>query len=219
MKDHITLIGMSNIGKSYWSERLATEAGFVRDDCDYMAERKLEPELIKQGYKGLCDVAKWMGQPFAPQYAETSRKYLASERETMLEIIDGLRTERAGSRHVIDTSGSVIYVGDDVKEQLRALTRVVYLEAPLGHHAELFKRYIEKPKPVIWGDAYACADDEKPEAALARCYPNLLAERAARYKAMAHDIIPYERHNRYASDPLSVLNVERNPARKKIRYC
>ena len=74
---HITLIGMSNIGKTHWSNLLVTERGFTKIDCDFRIEQKLGPELTKLGYHGIRDVAKWMGQPFDPQYPETSRKFLA----------------------------------------------------------------------------------------------------------------------------------------------
>jgi hypothetical protein len=194
---HISLIGMSNIGKSYWARRLAVEGGFERVDCDRLVEGKLAGQLVKLGYKGIHDVAKWMGQPFDPQYPDTSRAYLACEREVMLETI-----ERLGAASpkplAIDTTGSVIYVGGDIAERLKALTNVVYFEASSTHVSKLFERYMANPKPVIWGTSFAPRAGEAPFDALRRCYPDLLHDRAGRYRAMAHIALPFERHK--ASD-------------------
>lgn len=190
---HISLIGMSNVGKSHWARHIASKEGYERVDCDKLVEKKLASELIRLGYEGIHDVAKWMGQPYDPQYADTSRKYLASEREVMLEIIDRLHAKPAKPL-VIDTTGSVIYVGDDVTEQIKNLTRTVYLEASKNHVSKLFERYIANPKPVIWGASYAPKPGEAPADTLKRCYPGLLAYRAERYTALAQIRLPYERH-------------------------
>ena len=190
---HISLIGMSNIGKSHWARRLAAESGYERVDCDTLVEKMLGDELAKLGYKGIHDVAKWMGQPFDPQYPDTSRKYLACERAVMLNIIERLRSDPYKPL-VIDTTGSVIYSGEDVTEQLKALTRVVYFCASERHVAKLFERYIANPKPVIWGDSFQPLPGEVPAETLKRCYPNLLAYRAERYGAMAHIGVSFEQH-------------------------
>ena len=92
---HITLVGMSNIGKTHWSNRLAAEAGFERIDCDFLVEQKLGTELTKLGYAGIEDVAKWMGQPYASQYPDTSQKFVNCERAVMREILDKLQSNKA----------------------------------------------------------------------------------------------------------------------------
>lgn len=190
---HISLIGMSNIGKSHWSRQLVATEGFERIDCDALVENKLAGELVKLGYRGIHDVAKWMGQPYDAQYPDTSRKYLASEREVMLEVIDRLQSKPT-KPFVIDTTGSVVYTGADIEAKLKSLTRTVYFEASESHVAKLFERYMANPKPVIWGDQFAVAPGETLPDTLRRCYPKLLAYRAARYRALAHICIPYEKH-------------------------
>ena len=190
---HISLIGMSNIGKSHWSRQLAERQGYERIDCDTLLEHKLAGELVKLGYKGIHDVAKWMGQPYEAQYPETSRKYLACEREVMLDVIDRIR-HPSTKPCVIDTTGSVIYTGDDVTSALKSLTQTVYFEASESHVAKLFERYMSNPKPVIWGDQYVAMAGESKEESLRRCYPKLLAYRTERYRALAHISVPYEQH-------------------------
>ena len=194
---HISLIGMSNIGKSHWAERLAAEAGFEWVDCDLMIEHKLEVQLKKFNHKGIEGVAEWMGHPFDPQYPETSRQYIDCERAVMREVIDKLRTSPPdGKPLVVDTTGSMIYTGDDIVEQLGKLSRIVYLEASREHVAELFSRYMTYPKPLIWDNIHAPRPGETPQQAMMRGYPLLLDSRARRYAELAHVTIPFEQHRR-----------------------
>lgn len=191
----ITLIGMSNLGKSHWADRLADECGFERIDCDKMVEAKLAPLLQGRGFSGLRESATWMGFPFEPQYSLHSRESLKCEREVMLEIIHTVGSAEQDRPVVIDTCGSVVYAGEDVLLSLKNLTTVVYLEASLQHRQQLFERYLSEPKPVIWGDdSFLPNPGETSRDALTRCYPILLQTRAERYAALADITIPFERH-------------------------
>jgi shikimate kinase len=188
---------MSNIGKTHWAERLAAERGFERIDCDQMIEDRLGSELTQLGYKGIAGVAKWMGQPFDPQYAETSQAFIDHEKAVMEEVLRRLHFSPRDKQLVIDATGSVIYTGDDIIEPLRSFTRVVYLEASRAHVKEMLARYVSDPKPLVWGDhAFAPGHNEKPEETLKRCYPDLLESRARRYAKMAHVTIPFEQHRK-----------------------
>lgn len=202
---NIALIGMSNLGKTHWATRLESECGFRRIDCDALVEAALAPHLTSKGYSGIQDVAKWMGQPFDDQYPETSREFVRCEREVMVGVIDMLRESQNGPPLVIDTCGSVIYAGDDVKQSLRELTRVVYLVASEAHRAQLFDRYMAEPKPVIWGSAFSQNKEEAPRQALARCYPELLSSRARLYTEWAHIEVPFAVHRAGNASPVSVF--------------
>lgn len=192
---HITLIGMSNIGKSYWSKKLAEEAGFRRISCDDLIEKRLGPELSELGYQGIHDVARWMGQPYEARYPAASQRYVEVERAVMLDAIATLRkADPHEPPYALDTTGSVIYAGEDVIHELKSLTQVVYIAASSQHVSRLFADYLAMPKPVIWGDAYVCARGETQEDALERCYPQLLSSRARLYERMADVIIPSDRH-------------------------
>lgn len=201
---HITLIGMSNIGKSRWAQKLATE-GYEPIACDTLIEHRLAPQLASQGYAGIDDVAKWMGQPFDAQYPATSADYLAAERDVMREAIARLEA-KSGAPFIIDTTGSVIYMGGDIAGKLRALSRIVYLEASPAHVTQLFERYLGNPKPVIWNGVYAPQPGEAPQEALKRCYPKLLQSRASLYAQLAHVTIPYEKHRAAGADILSLIS-------------
>ena len=194
---HISLIGMSNIGKSHWAKRLAAEAGFEWVDCDLMVEQKLTAQLAEFNYKGIEGVAAWMGFPFDPQYPETSRIYIDCEKAVMLEVIDKLRAAPPGGKPlVVDTTGSVIYTGSEIAEELGKLSRIVYLEASRDHVAELFSRYMTFPKPLIWDNIHAPRAGESPQQAMMRAYPQLLDSRARRYAEIAHVTIPFEQHRK-----------------------
>jgi len=189
---HISTLGMSNIGKSYLSQRLQLEHGFERFECDKLIETALAPELEKNGYKGIDGVAAWMGQPYDPNYAERSARYLQLEKEVMLEVFTKLKT--LDKPAVVDTTGSVIYTGSDVTKTLQELTRVVYLKADFAHVNELFEKYLKEPKPVIWADSYSPREGETNIASLSRCYRNLLQFRAQKYHELAELTLEFAEH-------------------------
>jgi len=204
---HIALIGMSNIGKTHWADRLVAEHGFVKIDCDLMVEQRLGPELQQHGYAGIQEVAKWMGQPYAPQYPDTSQKFIECERDTMQNVIAQLRATPIEKTYVVDTTGSVIYQDNKILEEMRSLARVVYFEASPAHRQELFKRYMEEPKPVVWGDAFSRNPGENDLQALERCYPLLLESRARRYEKLTHVTIPFTQHRKSGFDMKILLSL------------
>lgn len=182
----LTLIGMSNIGKSYWSKRLAAEQGFLHICCDDLILKELDAELKPYG----GDLGKWMGQPYESHYREREKRYLDVETEIMLNIIDNL--ERNPDRKtVVDTSGSVIYLAPEVCHRLADVSVVVYLQVPQQMHEEMYQIYIRNIKPVIWDKVFECKEGETNEAALARCYRNLLTYRAKLYEKYATITLPY----------------------------
>lgn len=186
----ISLIGMSGSGKSHWSSELQ-ERGFERFCCDDMIEGRLGEELKVLGYSGIRDVARWMGQPFDPQYSKTSRRYLDFEGEVVSEVLERVGRSKA-RRVVIDTTGSVIYLAEDILQELSARTRVVYLETPDSVKEQMYRLYLADPKPVIWGNSFLREGRETDMQALARCYPLLLTYRTAQYARLAHITLGYD---------------------------
>lgn len=190
----ISLIGMSGVGKTYWSTRLA-QYGFVRFCCDDIIEQKLENELKPLGYAGIADVSKWMGQPYDARYEATSRKYLQFEKEAMQEIFDATSSLPKDTNVVIDTTGSVIYTDDIILQQLKEVSRIIYLETSQSVQKKMYELYLQDPKPVIWGRSFSKKANESNIEALARCYPQLLVYRSQYYQKYAHKIIPYSAHH------------------------
>ncbi len=189
----IALIGMSGSGKTYWSKRLA-QRGFVRFCCDDMIEQKLEHELIPLGYAGIADVSRWMGQPYDARYGQTSSKYLQFEEDSMQEIIAAISSLTPAANVVIDTTGSVIYTGSTTLQQLKEVSRIVYLETSQLVQKKMYELYLQDPKPVIWGSSFDKKTGETDLSTLARCYPDLIAYRNKRYQQYADCTIAYSVH-------------------------
>lgn len=189
----LTLVGMSNVGKSYWSGRLASEAGFDRINMDDLIEAELAVALRNEGYSGgIADVAKWMGQPYDPQFPTNQQTYLDLETTMMQQTIDRIANPPLDGNLVVDTTGSVVHTDETLRKEIGVHSTVVYLEATPGMQQKMFEMYIAEPKPVVWGDVYTQAAGETEKQALARSYPELLARRSVLYRQMAHVAIPRE---------------------------
>ncbi len=181
----LTLVGMSNVGKSYWSKRLAQESNFNHICCDDLIESELSDVLAELGYKGIEDMSKWLGQPYDKRFAKNQQRYLDLEVATLQKIISDLEQGYHTQNTVIDTTGSVVHTSPEILEKLTALTTVIYLEATPDMQDEMFKLYVTEPKPVVWGDIYKPEISETQQQALARCYPKLLAYRSGLYAGMS----------------------------------
>lgn len=190
----ISLVGMSGSGKSFWSGKLY-ELGYKVYGCDDLIEAKLEKELIKGGYKGIEDVARWMGQPYEAQYGVNSLKYLKFEREVVEEILEIIKNGDSGEDIVIDTTGSVIYLENELLSRLKNQTKIVYLEVPQEVQDKMYQLYLKEPKPVIWGDQYARSEGDDEQEALKKNYPKLLKSRAEKYSGLADKVLRYEFHS------------------------
>ncbi len=200
----LSLIGMSNIGKTHWSKKLKKH-GFEHISCDDIVEEKLAPELVAKGYKGLADMAKWMGQPYEDHSPANQQAYLDHEIAVMQEIFANLPKP---TNTIIDTTGSVIYTGPDHHDNLNQKTLIVYLRAPETMKEDMFKNYIENPKPVLWGESFNQQDNESTDDALARCYPELLDFRTNLYEKYANITIDFHeiyKQNLSAQDFLNLI--------------
>ncbi len=180
----IALIGMSGAGKSFWTKRLAA-SGYPAISCDDAIEAKLAPRLAAGGYAGINGVAAWMGWPDSSTYAEREAAYLAEEIRVLDEVLTELERHPEKSL-VLDTTGSVIYTGNNLLMRLRRQMTVVYLAASAKEQQLLIERYLNDPKPVLWRGAFQPKPGEAPRETVARCYPALIEARRRSYEALAH---------------------------------
>jgi shikimate kinase len=202
---------MSGAGKSHWAQVLAG-AGFRVIGVDDRIEKKLAPELAAGGYRGISGVAAWMGWPGDPTYIEREKKYLECEVKSMEEALDEIQA--AGEEGtILDTTGSVVYTGEEICRRMQSLATVVYLEASLAEEELLIARYLSDPKPVLWGDHFVRRPGESTKDAIARCYPQLIAHRKKLYERYAHRIVSMERLRNAQLDARGFLELLEGQAR------
>jgi hypothetical protein len=183
----LALIGMSGAGKTFWTKKLA-EAGYPAVSCDDRIEQKLAARLGAGGFAGINGVAAWMGWPDSATYTERESEYLAEEIHALDEILTELE-KQPEKPLVLDTTGSVIYAGNNLLMRLRRQMTIVHLAASAQEQQLLIERYLNDPKPVLWRGAFQPKAGEKPRETVARCYPALLAARRQSYEALAHSTL------------------------------
>ena len=180
----VALVGMSGAGKTFWTKKLAA-GGHEAISCDDRIEQGLAPRLAAGGYAGINGVAAWMGWPDSAKYAGREAEYLAEEIHVLDEVLTEL-AKQPGKSLVLDTTGSVIYTGNNLLLRLRRQMTIVYLAASAEEQQLLIKRYLSDPKPVLWRGAFQPKAGETPRETVARCYPTLIAARRQSYEALAH---------------------------------
>jgi shikimate kinase len=180
----VALIGMSGAGKTFWTKKLAA-VGWPAISCDDRIEQRLAPRLAAGGYAGINGVAAWMGWPDSANYAERESQYLAEEIGVLDEVLTELE-KYPEKPLVLDTTGSVIYTGNNLLMRLRRQMTVVYLAASAEEQQLLTERYLSDPKPVLWRGAFQAKGGELPHETVGRCYPALIAARRRSYEALAH---------------------------------
>ena len=126
-----------------------------------LIEAKLATRLETGGFSGINGVAAWMGWPDSPTYAERESLYLAEEIHTLDETLAVVETNRNRSL-VLDTTGSVIYAGNNLLMRLRRHLTVLYLAASKQEEQLLIERYLNDPKPVLWRGAFQPKAGETP---------------------------------------------------------
>jgi shikimate kinase len=204
---------MSGAGKTHWSQKLAA-AGLRVISIDDRIEKKLGPELAAGGYIGIGGVAAWMGWPDQPAYRERERKYLTAEIESMNEVLNEIEAS-GGEGILLDTTGSVVYAGDEICRRMQALTTVVYLAVPAAEEENLIARYLSDPKPVLWGDQFEQRPGESAKDAVARCYPQLIANRKKLYERYANRVVSLAKLEGMRLDArgfLELLDAQARPA-------
>ena len=174
----IAFIGMSNIGKSYTVLRLATRYEFNLIEVDKIIWENL-------GHDSMEAFAQWQGHPYTQGYSERERESIALESQATRAA---LNTQELNP--MIDTTGSVIYVDQDVLKKLKQDYYVVYIEAMQDHIERLKVQYFKHPKPLIWAGHYKKIDGLSESESILQCYPKLLESRAKSYAKLADVTLP-----------------------------
>ncbi len=186
---HVSLVGMSGVGKTYWSTRLA-EQDFERICCDDLIGEALSTELAARGLgTDLRSLATWKGLPNQEGYAEREQLQIASAQKVMDAVCERLR--EASAPVVVDTSGSLVYVSDEALQNLRSLSKVVYIRIDKQKVEELFNDEVLYNRPLVWGNSFRQQKGESLQQAMRRSFRELLRWRAERYAQLAHVTLDY----------------------------
>ncbi|MBK9714117.1 MAG: hypothetical protein IPO81_22855 [Kouleothrix sp.] len=178
------LIGMSGAGKSSWAARLAA-AGYTWLHCDELIAARLRVSH-QVAAESVSDLGRWMGFPYDARYARHEALYLAYETEVLREIAAALaQSGDPGARLIVDMTGSAIYVDAEVLRSIRRAATIVYLAISPDRQQQMVQDYLASPRPIVWHGLFRPRPQEEPAAALARCYPDLLAARASEYAELS----------------------------------
>jgi enamine deaminase RidA (YjgF/YER057c/UK114 family) len=136
---------------------------------------------------------------------------MSNEKQVLKEIFKIIENNYSDpeSNIVIDTTGSVIYTGEEILNKLRKYTTVVYLATPLQIQDQIYRAYLVRPRPVLWQGKFSKKSHEKNKEALARCYPELLTYRERLYKHYAHITIDYDRYRKKGLNVTDFLRASR----------
>jgi len=189
-KPRIAFVGMSNVGKGFWSRTLAKEYGFKHVEIDALIGQSEELREMTKNYPGKDDAARlgnYFGMPWMPGFQEREDKYL--------EIEERLMAHDWPQGTILDLTGSAIYKPKQM-QKIADESLVIYLETNEKGQRELFERFTANttPKAVCWNGNFSKLPGEGDIEALARCYPVLLRTRAEEYARYADVSIPYDVH-------------------------
>jgi shikimate kinase len=190
---HLSLIGMSGSGKSLWSAKLSA-VGFRHFCCDDLISEALSSELTRPD-GSLMELGEWMGLPCESGYEAREATYLTREIEVLRRIVEYLESGSGAIEKdiVVDTTGSVIYTGENLLKRLRRSTTVIHLATPPEIQERMFESYVADKRPILWRGLFAKAPGETTKAALARCYRELLSARERLYEQHADVTIDRQR--------------------------
>jgi len=191
----LAFIGMSNVGKSYRSKVLQNECGFM----GYHVDEEIQKAL---GFDTIDAISHWLGYPNTPDYPAHEAQYLAQEaRCTKVDFLD-----TKGKNLVFDTTGSVMYLDQEILEWLKENSLLVHLDTGESALGAMVEKFFEEPKPLVWNGFFEQQQGEGEHEALSRCYPKLLHDRLARYRGLAHVNIPGEQlHDKSGPETLAII--------------
>lgn len=193
LKMILALIGMSGIGKTFWSKKLES-IGFTRFCCDDLIEQELREERIVIPEQGTQALSNWLGQPYEKDYDKKSLKYLSLETKVLEKIFLTLKKNYKLKNIIIDTTGSIVHLDEKIIIKLKKIARIVYLDTPNYAFRTMYKQHKENPKPIIWGPYYGMNNRKNPSFFF-NSYARLLQYRHKKYMEYADLLLGYKFHH------------------------
>jgi shikimate kinase len=209
----LTFIGMSGAGKTFWATKLAAH-GFMCFRCDELLATRL---CAATGYTGtsLPEIGRWMGLPYESGFRQREALYLACEVDTLRDVIARAAVcAYNGTSCVIDMGGSTIYAGEEIFQQIRSFSTIIYLAIPADVHQQMLTAYLNNPPPLIWNGLFNQEQGESLEQAFMRCYPQLIRHRERLYEMYSDVKLEYSYYRQPALTADSFLRYIQAAAEK-----
>ena len=141
---HIAIIGMQNIGKTYWAAQLASEYGYEHKHVLSLICRELDLSNTQ-------DLADWLGSPEDKGYFTRQTKYLHTEEQVLLSVLANLQPH---DKVVIDTTSSFAHLSPlTQKDLVRATTCIHLYSSGTSRNTHLISQDTHQ-KPEIWSHFY-----------------------------------------------------------------
>jgi hypothetical protein len=167
------LLGMSGLGKTFISRRLAEKDDWSHYSVDYEIGKllfKSQYENLLDGFEidNLTNLSNFLGKPGSPSLGGISfseylkRQKLHRDAEIKATLDACLLVEKSPdlSHMLCDTSGSICELVNPSDENDKILTSlsknfvIICLEAPDSMYQVLINRFLAKPKPMYYEENF-----------------------------------------------------------------
>jgi len=183
---NLIFLGMSGIGKTYWSKKLSLKYNMGHVEIDKLIGESVEFSRLINEFPGKEESEK-MGNFFGKPWEKENR----SKEKKYLEIEEKIMSKNLGTGVIIDLTGSAIYHPKQM-EHLIKNGLVICLGTSEEMKVKMLKDYISNPKPVCWKGLFSKRQEETAEEALERCYFVLLKSRETLYRKYANVTLPHD---------------------------
>lgn len=207
----ISLIGMSGVGKSYISAKLA-EWGWFNYSCDHLIGTKYLADQVEGAVSAdnILNLSEFVGQIGDPakggvgldEFKRRQKMYYDAEVAVLRDLPEEFDHARRNLyKHAVnDSSGSLCEVEDaEVLREVGEKTLLVYLKVKQEDHENILRRAIEYPKPLFFPSSFfderlarfqekfeiKSVEDIDPAAFLRWVFPHLFESRLPKYQALA----------------------------------
>lgn len=209
MKNVITFIGMSGVGKSYMSQQLA-QWGWFRYSCDENIGADLIGDKDMTEDEVLDALAKLVGRLgdndrgglCLREFRKRQASYYHAECRSLLFLDRHIKKaeEQGFANFIHDSTGSFCEIEDEVVlESVGDLSEICYIESSPEHEKEVVDRAQKHPKPLFfppskflgWYDDFmeehGLTDDQDidPDTFSRWVFPKLFEQRLPKYKRLA----------------------------------
>ena len=203
----ISLIGMSGVGKSYMSSKLAGW-GWTNYSCDHLIATKYLADQVEGAVTAdnILNLSNFVGQVGDPahggvdvsEFQHRQNMYYKAECAVLRDLPKAL--ENIVGHFVNDSSGSMCEVQDKaIIDSVGQKTLLVYMRVRQEDHADILERAIAYPKPLFFPPAFFTermkaflkkfeldnVEQIKPDVFLSWVFPYLFESRLPKYKALA----------------------------------